>query len=159
MKALGSMVVLGVAVIGLAGCLSSSDAAAPACSSGDVEIKSDSKVVNDVNTIKQIKVLADQAGYEAELANYTSDAPATLDFSKGRVLLVDMGQRSSSGYAVGVTSTQDRGEYVEATVTSTVPGSGCVVAAAITNPYQFFYVASSKEILVVEEYKVENCAT
>jgi hypothetical protein len=95
--------------------------------------------------------------YAAELANYTSATPVSVDFTTGKVLLVDMGVRNTGGYSVAVMSVDVGTNSVVANIRLLKPGSGCAVTASITNPYQFVFIPSLKEILVSETLEVVNC--
>jgi len=108
-------------------------------------------------TPKQTKVLSTLQDYSAELAKYTNDPPLAIDFTPGRYLLVDMGQRSSSGYSIGVTSVDVGDNSVTANVKLSKPGANCVVLTVVTNPYQFVFIPSAKEILVSERVEIVNC--
>jgi hypothetical protein len=108
-------------------------------------------------TKKQTKVISSQADYAAELAIYTSTPPTSVDFTNGRVLLVDMGGRSSSGYSIDVTSVDVTDNSVVANIRLIEPGPNCVVLTVMTNPYQFVFIPSLKEILVSERLEVTSC--
>lgn len=110
-----------------------------------------------VFTKKQAKVIFTQADYEAELANYTNVAPDSFDFSKGRVLLVDMGPRSSGGYSVRIASVDVADSWVVVNVELVTPGPECIVTASLTNPYQFIFIPTLKEILLSEKMLITNC--
>jgi hypothetical protein len=112
---------------------------------------------NGIGTKKQTKIISSQADYAMELVNYSSAKPASVDFDKGRVLLVDMGVRSTGGYSVGVTVVDVAENWVVANVGLVRPGSGCVVTQAPSNPWQFVFIPSRKEILVSESLKITNC--
>jgi hypothetical protein len=112
---------------------------------------------NGIGTKKQTKIISSQADYAMELLNYSSAKPASVDFDKGRVLLVDMGVRNTGGYSVGVASVDVAENWVVANVGLVRPGSGCVVTQAPSNPWQFVFIPSRKEILVSESLKITNC--
>lgn len=108
-------------------------------------------------TKKQTKVISSQEEYAAELAVYSSRAPATVDFAAGRVLLVDMGRRNTGGYSIVVTSVSSGRNSVVANIQLTKPGESCITTQAITNPYQFVFIPSLEEILVSETVKIARC--
>ncbi len=100
---------------------------------------------------RQTKVITSQQEYAATLAAYTDEQPQEVDFNAGRVLLVDMGPRPSGGFSIEVTSVKARkGSAVVADVVLTRPGASCFVTTSITNPFQFVYIPTRKEILVSE---------
>ena len=109
-------------------------------------------------TKKQTKIITSQADYEAELAFYWNETPTSVDFSTGKVLLVDMGMRSNGGYSISVTSVHANTDgFVTANVELLKPGSRCFTTQALTNPYQFVYIPSLEEILVTETVRVNRC--
>jgi hypothetical protein len=97
---------------------------------------------------KQSKVISTQTDCAAELATYTSVAPGSVDFTKGKVLLVDMGSRSTGGYSIRVASIDVPDSCVVANVGLVELGPQCVTTTALTNPYQFTFIPTLKEILL-----------
>jgi hypothetical protein len=110
-----------------------------------------------VFTKKQAKVISTQNDYAAELVTYRNAVPASLDFTKGRVLLVDMGPRPSGGHGIRVASVDVADSWVIANVELVKPGPQCGVTAVVTNPYQFVFIPTLKEILLSEKVVVWNC--
>ena len=108
-------------------------------------------------TKKQSKVISGQADYATELAVYSSATPASLDFVAGQVLLVDMGPRNTGGYSIRVTSVNVANDWVVANVELVKPGPQCIVTLALTNPYQFVYIPTRKEVLLSEVVRVTSC--
>lgn len=157
MKKVVLTLVFSSVALGLAGCLSSSNAETSSQEPAASQVQAGGDTLSGVYTRKQTKILIDQYSYETELANYTDETPEKLDFSKGKVLLVDMGPRNTGGYSIKVTSTEEHEDYLMASVTLTIPGNGCVATQALTNPYQFLYIPVLKEILITEKLEVVNC--
>lgn len=141
----------------LSSCMTDSDAASSPSEVAHVELASGHYTDTGMTTRKQSKIILSQQDYAAELANYSSSAPMEGDFAAGKVLLVDMGPRSTGGYSIGVTSVDDNENYVVANVRLFMPGQNCVVTQAVTNPYQFVFVSSVKEILISESLEVNDC--
>jgi hypothetical protein len=112
---------------------------------------------NGIYTRKQTKVISTQSEYDDELLNYTSSAPADIDFTEGKVLLADMGQRNTGGYSIEVRSINVAEQYVTVNIRLTKPGQNCVTTDAITNPYQFVFIPTQKEILVTENLVIHQC--
>ena len=110
-------------------------------------------------TKKQTQVITTQAEYEELLANYSHEAPRQLDFSRGRVLLVDMGERWSGGFTIEVTGIVVMKTAVRVNVLLTKPGRTCLTEQSITNPYQFVYIPTRKEILVSESLTAFDCGS
>jgi hypothetical protein len=110
-----------------------------------------------VMTDKKAVVFNTQDRYSGALATYSSDAPATIDFSSSRVLLADMGGRNTGGYSISVTSVEEFDDHVAANIQLVRPGPDCMVTQAFTNPYQFVLIQTTKEVLVSESVSVEPC--
>jgi len=102
-------------------------------------------------------VFHSQDDYDNALTTYTDEYSETLDFSEGRVLLVDMGLRNTGGYSINVTSVVEYDNYVLASVVLTEPGTNCIVSQAHTNPFQFVWVPSTKELLINETLEITSC--
>ena len=142
----------------LPGCGGGSNAATlPSPESQFVVLKEGTLPEGGVFTKKQAKVISTQADYAAELAIYTSVAPGSVDFTKGKVLLVDMGLRSSGGHSIRVASIDVADSWVVANVELVKPGLQCITTASLTNPYQFIFIPTLKEILLSEKVVVTIC--
>jgi hypothetical protein len=138
----------------LCGCTDESNAEAPLPEAQFVELN---RGESTQATKKQTKVISSQADYAAELAVYTDAVPAPVDFAAGKVLLVDMGPRSSGGYSIGVTSVRVDDESVVANIRLVKPGTNCIVLDVLTNPYQFVFIPTLKEILISETLETADC--
>jgi len=157
MKRVPSLLVLAVFSWALSGCTRESSAQSPPPESQFVVLNQGAVPQNGLSTKKQTKVLSSLAEYAAELATYTNDPPLAIDFTPGKYLLVDMGGRSGGGYSIGVTSVDVADDSVRANVKLTKPGPTCVLLPVITNPYQFIFIPSLKEVLVSERVEIVNC--
>lgn len=108
-------------------------------------------------TSKGYRVLTTDAAYQNELPVYSGDNPQTIDFEENRVILLDMGQRNTGGYGIGIESVSDAEDHVLVTVTLSVPGRDCIVTQALTNPYQLVKINTDKEVLIQEKLHTTNC--
>ena len=81
----------------------------------------------------------------------------SLDFTKGNVLLIDMGERPTGGYSFIINEIVNRDNYTSVIITYTILGNNCISTEALTNPYKFVWIESKKEILVSEKLEVKNC--
>lgn len=105
------------------------------------------------NTARKIQSFSTETSYSDELNLYTNDdIKENLDFSEGRVLLVDYGQRTA-GYEIDIESLSDKGDYLELSINLYSPGDNCFYATVMIHPYYFIYIPSNKMIIVKEEYK------
>ena len=141
----------------VSGCIDDTSAESPLPESQFYEIISGAYTESGIYTKKQTKVIRSQSEYNEELLNYTSNVPTTIDFTEGKVLLVDMGQRNTGGYSIGVTSVDVSDNYITANIRLAIPGQYCNVTQALTNPYQFVFVPTQKEILVAESLTIYQC--
>ena len=110
----------------------------------------------NTNKTMTIKILKNQNDYVTQLAYYSSDTPVVINFSENQVLLADMGEKSSLGYSIEVSSIEENEDSVIVHVLSILPGSNCAVDTAISNPYQFVLVPTNKP-LVIQEEQMEHC--
>ncbi len=108
-------------------------------------------------TSKGSKVLRNSHDYNNEFIKYSGRTPPEVDFSKNKVLLLDMGFRKSGGYFISVVAVKEFSDTVGVEVLLTKPAENCVVTNAFTNPYQFVRIPTTKEILVSEEVVVKSC--
>ncbi len=142
---------------GMSGCIDYSIAESQFSESEFSKLHRGDYTGNGAFTKKQTKVITNQPDYNEELLNYTDPKPDNIDFTKGKVLLVDMGQRNTGGYSIAVTSIDVNKAHVTANVVLVKPGASCMVAQTLTNPYQFVFVPTLKEILVTETLSVTEC--
>jgi len=112
----------------------------------------------DQLTRKQIRVITSAGEYAAALSTYTAEAPQPVDFTVGQVLLVDMGPRPSAVFSIQtiLLDEQIKGA-VRIGVQINKPGRNCATATVITNPYQFVYIPTKREILVAETLNRYEC--
>jgi len=114
-------------------------------------------IVDGRSSSKTIKVINSEADYKKILATYTRDPAKAVDFEKGNVLLLDVGQRNTGGFSVAVSSVEEHEKYVVVKVAIINPAPGCMLFQAFTNPFQFTYIATHKNLLIVEEMQYHNC--
>lgn len=158
MKILFLLLLSGI-TISLSGCTDDSLAEEnPPLESMFTETQSGINTETGTYTQKQSKVIVTQADYDEELRVYTGSASSEdINFSAGKILLVDMGERSTGGFSIEVTSVEVNENNVMANVNLTKPGQNCLVTTALTNPYQFIFIPTLKEVLITERITVEVC--
>lgn len=142
--------------MGLFGCLPEND------SSSGIELEFLELNVGGGNifgtyTRKQSIIIASQEEYNNELAKHTDQKPTIADYSIGKTLYIDMGPRNSGGYSIVVNKVLGFDEYVVAEVTLSKPGKDCIVTQAFTNPYQFVFIKTQKDILLNEKIVSMDC--
>ncbi|AJQ93138.1 protease complex subunit PrcB family protein [Gynuella sunshinyii] len=125
---------------------------------GNVEVLHQGTYINSgVYTSKTLRVFEDQESYKAALLSYTNDDAQLIDFTTHKVVLVDIGQKNTGGYSVNVTDTESEEGYLKVTAVTSVPGKGCMVTSALTNPYVFVSINTTQDILFTETLKIEDC--
>lgn len=108
-------------------------------------------------TSKSASIIKNGIDYNDELLKRMGVSTKAVDFTKQSVVLIDMGRRASGGYSILVESFLQSGDYVRAKVILNVPGPGCAVTMAETNPFQFIKVNTTAEILITEEVRLISC--
>ena len=106
---------------------------------------------------KTIKVINSDADYKKILANYSKDSAKIVDFTSGKILLLDIGQRNTGGFSVAVSAVEEHEKHVVVKVVITNPSPSCMLFQAFTNPFQFTYITTHKKLLIVEEMEYHNC--
>jgi len=100
-------------------------------------------------TNKNITILNSQNKYSDELLKYSSNSAELLDFSKGNVLLIDVGEITACNEIKSVNIIEN-----ETSINIAIEYQGnnptMLCPAVMTNPYQFIWVPSKKRILVSE---------
>jgi len=115
--------------------------------------------INGLQVNRKIEVFSDQTSFNTSFAQYVfSIAEHTVDFNTRRVVLLSMGSRPSGGYSIVVDSAEDFGDYVQLNITLSIPGNGCVVTLALTSPYTFIEIESTKNLIFKEQVSVYECA-
>ncbi len=123
----------------------------------EIDVTHENSLSSGVFTGKGSRVIHNQEEYEELLLAYNEESSNVLDFSEGRMLLVDMGQRNTGGYSINVENVIEHDEYVIANVVLYKPGEYCIVTLAFTNPFKFVWIPSTKEILINESLETYSC--
>jgi len=151
------LLVLAVCIPVLSSCGGESNAGASPPEAQFVVLNEGLFTESGITTKKQAKIISTQADYAAELVIYSSATPGPVDFTKGKILSVDMGPRNTGGYSIRVASADVADNWVVANVELVKPGPQCITTQAISNPYQFVFIPTLKEILLSERVVVINC--
>lgn len=106
---------------------------------------------------KSIHVLNSYEQYESLLSHYSSDAPMDLSFNGHRVVVLDLGRQPTGGYAAVVKSVDIQSDHTVVHVQTELPGEGCAVTQAESNPYAFYLIRSALDVFVQESRIVKNC--
>ena len=106
---------------------------------------------------RKFEVFADQPSLASSLYLYIRPlVPILVDFSSSQAVLSSLGSAPSSGYSISVERVEDYGDYIKAKAVIVHPGSHCVVAQAITSPYQFVAIESLKELVFEERVELRD---
>ena len=136
--------------------------------STETQLKEDIKPIHEgtfgyahQNGTKQIQLIHSRKQYEATLLSYPhAGQPLVLDFLKNKILLVDMGPRPTTGYFITLDSRRTLMEDGRLIITLVYKFSAdnCVTSSAITNPFTFFQVPTTGQILIREQIELFDCA-
>ena len=114
--------------------------------------------IDDSQTVKNFKVLATDNDYRTELARHSVEVPKPIDFSSNTVLASTMGTQISGGFVISVVRAEEYAGKVVVTVELNSPGASCITTEALSNPYEFVMIPTSKPIEFVESAIVSECA-
>ena len=108
---------------------------------------------------RQVRFLRDQVSYEDALLNYSSDDSTAqdVDFEDFQLLLIDMGTRSTGGYAIAVSNVYEQEGIVTAELRYTYPEEDCSVSEAETTPYLFLRLETQLPVVLSEEVSYTEC--
>jgi len=109
------------------------------------------------STNKSFTVIKSQTAYKNELLKRTSETVKAVNFEEETIVLIDMGTRSSGGYAIDIQSFTEENDYIRAKVLLTVPGDNCVTTQGLTNPFKLIKLKTTKDVLVTEELSISSC--
>ena len=70
------------------------------------------------------------------------------DIKTSNFVILNMGEKTSGGYKIGVESVMETDKNVIITIKETVPKMGSMVTQQITNPYCVLKINSKKEIII-----------
>ncbi len=124
-------------------------------------IHQDSYMANGNFTEGSLKIISSREEYEEFLPAYSNDDPIDIDFSQNKLVLTDMGLRSSSGY--GVELSPNAIEYDESginlKVEYTLPNTSgnCSFLTVLTNPYAFILVSTNETVTVSVHEQEGDC--
>ena len=108
---------------------------------------------------RQVRFLSDQVSYEDALLNYAADDSTAqdVDFDEFQLLLIDMGTRSTGGYAIAVSDVYEEEGIVTAELRYTYPEADCSVTDAETTPYLFLRLETQLPVVLSEEVSYTEC--
>jgi hypothetical protein len=142
----------------LVSCAPDSNAGTPLPTVNFSVIAAGDHTISGVPENRKLEIYTDQASFDASLYLFIQPpAEHTVDFSSRRVVLLSLGGRPTGGYSISVEKIEDHGDFIEASIIISKPGSNCFVTQAQTSPYQFVEVESVKELLFEEKIDVVNC--
>ncbi len=87
-----------------------------------------------------------------------SALPPEVDFTSDMIIGVFQGEKSTGGYGIEINKIIEKGNAIEASVTETSPGRGCMVTLAFTSPFQVVKAQrSDKEVVFKTEKVITQC--
>ena len=127
--------------------------------SGNVTVASSVIVLRGNGGVSEqtaIEVISDQAALDSQLARY-GEVPMAVDFNEGQVILFDAGPKNNGGFSIEVASIEAFDNHVEANIALLQPGPNCGVTNALTHPFIFVYIETTKELQVSNSTVTRNC--
>jgi hypothetical protein len=70
------------------------------------------------------------------------------DIQHSNFIILNMGEKTSGGYAIGIESVVETDKNIIITIKETIPESGSMVTQNFTNPYCVVRINSKKEIII-----------
>lgn len=70
------------------------------------------------------------------------------DIQKANFVLLNMGEKPTGGYAIGVEKAEETDTAVILTLSKKEPAAGAMVTQAVTTPYALIRINSKKEIII-----------
>ena len=113
--------------------------------------------LDDRETFKSFTVLDTADTYRSQLSRYSVEVTKPVDFTRQLVLLATMGTQPSGGFKIGVQSAMEGPEDVIVEVLLTSPGPACIHTEALSNPYEFALIETTKPVIFRESSTVDQC--
>lgn len=108
---------------------------------------------------RKLEVFHDQASLDASLAIYVQFAQQhTVNFSTSQAVLINAGQRNSGGHSVKTRHAHEFSDHIIVQTTLTKPGNGCITTLALTSPFEFIEIQSTKEIIFQQNLVTKDCS-
>ena len=98
-----------------------------------------------ISEIRDIEVITDQITLDERLAAYGL-VSVSVDFNEGQVILADTGPKNTGGYSIDIGSIEEFDNHVVANIDFLQPGPTCGVTNALTHPFSFVFVETTKEL-------------
>jgi len=98
---------------------------------------------------QRLAVIRDNAAFDALWSEHSPGSPGLdgippkpdVDFNIDQLLALFLGERNTGGYSINIESVVELDTQVTINVLEQVPGAGCVVTTALTQPYQFIIMS------------------
>ncbi len=100
-----------------------------------------------ISEIRDIEVITDQNTLDERLAAYGL-VSVSVDFNEGQVILADAGPKNTGGYSIDIGSIEEFDNHVVANIDFLQPGPTCGVTNALTHPFSFVFVETTKELRI-----------
>ena len=103
---------------------------------------------NGGSSIRFFEILS-EAGEIAMLQNDKNlkNKISTIDIQNANFIILNMGEKTSGGYTIGIETVVETKSTIVITVKETVPEPGAMVTQALTNPFCVVKINSKKEII------------
>ena len=111
------------------------------------------------STSKSVSVVDNQEAYSKKLLTLSNDAPNKVDFISHKILIIEAGVSSNTGFGVRINGIIELEDYVVADISYLTPSNdpSCSYMFAVTNPYVFVEIKTDKPVLVNERIQQQKC--
>lgn len=104
---------------------------------------------------QRFEVVRDGSAFAALWSEHTvgmipTPPPPVIDFAQSMVIGLFLGNRNTGGYRITTTAAEEYSSAIVIKVAVAVPGSGCVVSMALTQPHQLVTLARSDKVIAFE---------
>ncbi len=108
---------------------------------------------------RKIEIFRDQESLNLSLSKYLQllSEQHTIDFTSTQAVLINIGVRDTGGFSVKTESIEEFPSYIKMKIKITKPGQNCTVTGALTSPYEFIEIFSTKELIFEESLEIDQC--
>jgi hypothetical protein len=114
-------------------------------------------------TTQRFEVIRDSSSFTKLWRSHSdgfSPAPEqpVVDFDQNMVIAAFLGERNSGGHSIEITGVAELADSIAVNVKGTLPGAGCMLTMAVTQPYHVVTIPkSSKPAAFVTTVERANC--
>ncbi len=116
---------------------------------------------------QRLEVIRDGAVFDVLWSEHSPGSPEldgmpskpVVDFNANQLLALFLGSRNTGGFSINIESIVELDTQVNINLLEQVPGGGCVVTTALTQPYQFLIMSKiDKPVIFQIRSTTFNCS-